>query len=351
MPGIIVAAIIAALITMAVTPAVKRWSEKMGAIDQPEARRVNIKPIPRAGGVAIAIGFFCSVVFAVSVRQFSRAGQHTWNQQVVGILVAALFLCLVGLLDDFKNLKAKWQALAIAGSGLILCAFGVRIEGLGNLPGLAHTISWHPLGMGISVLVTVIWVFVVTKTVDAIDGLDGLAAGVCAICASAMAIVSVQLHKPEFATLALIAAALTGSCLGFLRYNYNPAKIIMGTIGSWLLGFILSAITILGAFKAAAAVSFVVPLFVMGVPIFDYAHVLGRRFVEGAPLTQADKRHLHHRLLARGLTQRQVVWCIWCIAALLCTIALTVFQAQRPASAMHNAASGRPAASSSPRTP
>ncbi len=331
MPGILVAALIAALITMAVTPAVKRWSEKMGAIDQPEARRVNVMPIPRAGGVAIAVGFFCSVIFAVSVRQFSRPGQHTWSMQVIGILVAALFLCLVGLVDDFKNLKAKWQALAIAGSGLILCAFGVRIEGLGNVLPFTSSFSWHPLSVGLSVFITVVWVFVVTKTVDAIDGLDGLAAGVCAICASSLAIVSVQLHRPEFATLALIAAALTGACIGFLRYNYNPAKIIMGTIGSWLLGFILAAISILGAFKAAAAVSFVVPVFVMGVPIFDYAHVLGRRFVEGAPLTQADKRHLHHRLLARGLTQRQVVWCIYGVTAILCTIALTLFHAQRPA--------------------
>ncbi len=335
MLAIVVAALIAAFITSSVTPAVQKWSEKRGAVDQPDARRVNTAPMPRAGGVAICVGFFAAVIVCVSARQFHVAGQHTWNLQIVGILVGALFVSLVGLVDDFRNLSAKWQALAIAAGGLILCAFGVRIDGVSNLFGAASSsaynasINWHALGTPLSVLVTLIWVFVITKTVDAVDGVDGLAAGICAISSIALALMAVQLRRPEFATLALIAAALAGSCLGFLRHNFHPAKIIMGTIGAWMLGFVLAAISILGAFKSAAAVSVLVPVLVLGVPIFDYTHVVGRRLLEGAPLTQADKRHLHHRLLARGWNQKQVVWCIYSVAVVLCGIALALFHAGR----------------------
>jgi len=335
MLAIVVAALLAALITASVTPAVQRWSEERGAVDQPDARRVNTAPMPRAGGIAICIGFFVAVLVTVTARQLLTPGQHTWTLQIVGILVGALFVSLVGLVDDFRNLKAKWQALAIAAGAFILCAFGVRIEGISNLFTAASDaaynagISWHPLSTSLSVAATIIWVFVITKTVDAVDGVDGLAAGICAISSVALALMAVQLHRPEFATLAIIAAALAGSCLGFLRYNFHPAKIIMGTIGAWLLGFVLAAISILGAFKSAAAVSVLVPVLVLGVPIFDYTHVVGRRLLEGAPLTQADKRHLHHRLLARGWNQKQVVLCIYSVAVVLCGIALALFRAGR----------------------
>lgn len=334
--GIVIAALIAAFITAAATPFNRRWSERHGLVDKPDERRVNKEPMPRAGGVAIFIGFLAAVILAVTVRHF-RGPQHTWTLQVAGILVATTFIALLGLLDDFRNLAAKWQMLAIVGAGLILCAFGVRIEGVTNFfsgnfgTHYVPALNWHPLGIGFSILATVIWVFVVTKTVDAIDGVDGLAAGVSAISATALALMAIQLanfgHRPEFATLALIAAALVGACLGFLRHNYHPAKVIMGSIGSWVLGFVLAAISILGAFKAAAAVSVLVPVLALGVPLFDYTHVLSRRLLEHAPLTQADKRHLHHRLLARGWNQKQVVWCIYSVELILCGIALALFHA------------------------
>ena len=139
-----------------------------------------------------------------------------------------------------------------------------------------------------------------------------------------------QLHNPEFATLALIAAALAGACLGFLRHNYHPAKIIMGTVGAWVLGTVLASVSILGAFKMAAAVSVLVPVLVLGLPIFDYVHVLTRRLLEHAPLTKADRRHLHHRLMDRGWNQRQIVWFIYSVAVVLCIFALAIFKIGRP---------------------
>jgi UDP-GlcNAc:undecaprenyl-phosphate GlcNAc-1-phosphate transferase len=332
--GILVAALVAACITALITPAVRRWSERIGAVDQPGGRRINTSAMPRAGGMAIYVGFVTAVLLTVTFRQFSKPGQHTWTPQVIGILVATTYYALIGLIDDVKNLSAKWQALALVGGGLILAAFGVRIEGVTNPfgstgGGYNPYLNWQPFSYAASVVGTVVWVFVVTKTVDAIDGVDGLAAGVCAISATALALMAVQLTKPEFATLALIAAALAGACLGFLRYNYNPAKIIMGTIGAWTLGLPLAAVSILGAFKIAAAVSVLVPVLVLGVPIFDYVHVLTRRLLAHAPLTAADKRHLHHRLLDRGWTQRQVVLFIYGVAILFCIAALAVFRMNR----------------------
>ena len=337
MYGILVAAVVAALITAALTPGVRKWAVKIGAVDHPSARRINTVPMPRIGGVAICLGFIIAVVLTVTVRQFSREGQHTWSWQVVGVLVAVLFAGAVGLVDDRKDLSPKLQVLCMAAAGLILVSFGVRIEGitnpLGGSIGLQYNplVNWHPLSVVTSVALTVLWVFTVTKTIDAIDGVDGLAAGVCAISAGTLALMATLLHTQDGPTLALMAAAVTGACLGFLRYNYNPAKIIMGTVGAWVLGVALAALSILGAFKVAAAVSVLVPVLVLGVPLFDYTHVITRRILDRAPLTKADKRHLHHRLLALGWNQRQVVWFIYSVTVVLCLMAFAIFQYGRVA--------------------
>jgi len=336
MVGILAAALIAAFLTAWITPIVLRYAAKSSAVDQPGDRRINKVPMPRLGGVAIFLGFLIAAILTITFRQYRVAGQHTWTLQLAGVLVATSFMAAIGLIDDFRDLAAKWQALALVACGVILFAFGVRIEGVTNIFGSANTASynallnWHPLGFVASLLMTIIWVFVVTKTVDAIDGVDGLASGVCAIAAATLALMAVQLRNPEFATLALIAAALAGACIGFLRHNYHPAKIIMGTVGAWVLGTVLSAVSILGAFKVAAAVSVLVPVLVLGFPIFDYVHVLTRRLLEHAPLTKADKRHLHHRLLNRGWNQRQVVWFIYSLAVVLCIFALALFKIGRP---------------------
>ncbi len=336
MLGILIAALVAGIITALVTPSVRRWVEARGVVDEPGERRENKETKPRAGGIAIYLGFVIAVIVAVTIRQFARDGQHTWSMQVVGILLATTFAAVTGLVDDFKDLSAVKQVIAILGAGLILVAFNVRIEGVSNLLGMGQSGKyvasqhWHALNNITSILATLIWVFVVTKTVDAIDGLDGLASGVCAISATALALMAVQMARPEFATLAVIAAALAGSCLGFLRHNAYPSKIIMGTIGAWTLGVPLAAVSILGAFKVAAAVSFVVPILVLGVPIFDYIHVVARRLLDHAPLTSADRRHLHHRLMDRwGHDQRKVVYFIYGVAIVFCVVALCVFQFTR----------------------
>ena len=335
MSGILFAAIIAALTAALATPAVRAWAVRMGAVDQPSARRINTEPMPRAGGISIYLGFVVATILTVAARQWRSPHTAIWTPQVTGTLLAITLIAAVGLIDDLKDLKPKWQALGIVGAALIMAAFGVRIDGVTNPFGGAYGLNYNPASnwqafpLIVSVLVTILWVFIVTKTVDAIDGVDGLAAGVCAISAATLALMASQIRTAEGMTLPLMAAAVAGACIGFLRHNYHPARIIMGTIGAQVLGLTLAAISILGAFKAAALVSVLVPVLVFGVPIFDFTHVLTRRLLARAPLTVADRRHFHHRLLDRGWNQKQVVWFIYSVTIVLCVTALALFHIGR----------------------
>jgi UDP-GlcNAc:undecaprenyl-phosphate GlcNAc-1-phosphate transferase len=175
----------------------------------------------------------------------------------------------------------------------------------------------------LAVLITAIYIFIVTKTMDTIDGVDGLAAGIATISAATLVIIAVYGHQPR---PALVAAAIAGASLGFLRHNYNPAKIIMGTGGAYILGFMLACMSIVGAFKTAAAIALVVPVCVFGVPLFDALQVMIRRKMSGVPITQPDKRHVHHALLSKGLTQRQTVLVLYAAALLLCGVLLIVIK-------------------------
>ena len=169
--------------------------------------------------------------------------------------------------------------------------------------------------------ITAFYIFVVTKTMDTIDGLDGLAAGIAAIAACTLTIIATYGGQPR---VAILAAALVGSSLGFLRHNYNPAKIFMGTGGAQFLGFSLACLSIVGAFKTAAAVAVLIPVLAFGVPIFDAAFVVIRRVISRQPITQADKRHMHHTLLGLGLSQRQTVLVLYALAATLSVALLVV---------------------------
>jgi UDP-GlcNAc:undecaprenyl-phosphate GlcNAc-1-phosphate transferase len=208
--------------------------------------------------------------------------------------------------------------------GVQLCFDGVgrvQISTIG-VP-LSSPAQYIPLGI-FAIPVTAIYIFIVTKTMDTIDGVDGLAAGIATIAAGTMTIIAAYGGQPR---VAIIAAALAGAAIGFLRHNYNPAKIIMGTGGAYILGFTLACLSIVGAFKTAAAVSLLIPVLVFGVPIFDAFFVIIRRLASGQPITQADKRHVHHTLLGKGLSQRQTVWVLYFAAAILCGVLLVVIHA------------------------
>ncbi len=334
MIGLFTAFAIAMLITWLLTPHVRNLALHWNVIAIPRDRDVHVKPIPRLGGIAIYLGVIIAAALTITYRHYVTHGLNGWSWRMGGVIIASTFIALVGMLDDVKDLKAQWQALGIVLGGIILISFGVKIDGFSNpfishKPGVYLPQDWIALSPPISIIVTLFWVFLVTKTVDAVDGLDGLAAGVCAISASTLAILAAISRQPEGPTIALLAASLVGACLGFLKFNYNPAKIFMSTVGAQFLGFTLAAISIMGTFKWAAAITVAVPILVLGVPIFDYGIVLVQRMMCRAPLTMADRRHFHHRLLDRGLSQKQAVWVIYGCTAVLCIFALVLFQVSR----------------------
>jgi UDP-GlcNAc:undecaprenyl-phosphate GlcNAc-1-phosphate transferase len=310
---------LAAGIAYLLTPIVQRAAVRYGAAHAPRARDIHQEPVPRWGGVAIYLAFLAAVVVSIAVVHlwFGRAVLWPTLMAGFGVFLGGTLLSLVGAWDDLKDLSAGKQMLAQIVCALIVVPFGVKIEFLTDPfhPGhMIHLGAWaYP--------VTLIWIVAVTNAINWIDGMDGLAAGVCAIAAMTLALMAVQSSQPA---LALLAASLCGSLLGFLRYNFNPAKIFMGG-GALFVGFTLAAISAVGAFKVAATMAILVPILILGVPIFDTAFVIARRFMQGKPIYQADKSHLHHRLLARGFTQRQTVLILYMVSFSLSVLATFLY--------------------------
>jgi UDP-GlcNAc:undecaprenyl-phosphate GlcNAc-1-phosphate transferase len=240
-------------------------------------------------------------------------------------LLGGSVIAFMGLLDDKYDLSPLKQTLSLLAGGLIAALLGVRIEGVTNplappAPAGGYTAANY-LALGwASIPVTMIWVFVVAKTFDFLDGLDGLAAGVCAISAGTIGLLAASRGDTS---VALMAGALAGSCIGFLRHNYNPASIFMGTIGGQFLGFVLAALAIVGGFKIPAAISVVIPLLVLGVPVFDGLFVIARRlYLRQAPQKADNTMHIHHRLRNSGLSVTQTVWAVYALTATCCAAAL-----------------------------
>ncbi len=317
--------VVAAIVTWAVTPLVRRFAIARGAMDDPlqDERRVHKEPTPRWGGIAIFAGIAVSLLallpFAYPVRPFPA--------YLIAVLVCGLLLVLLGAYDDVRPLKARWQMLYLIAIGVavqFLFENNQRVQMTGmDFPPFDADLTWVDFGW-LAVPITAIYIFVVTKTMDTIDGIDGLAAGVAGIAGVTLSIIATYEGQPR---VALVAAAIAGSSLGFLRHNYNPAKIFMGTGGAQLLGFMLATLSIVGAFKTAAAMALFIPMLVFGVPIFDAAFVVVRRIISRQPITQADKRHLHHTLLKKGYSQKQTVWILYTVAAALSLVLLVLVRA------------------------
>ncbi len=307
--------LIALVITLCLTPLVRMLAFKYGAVDDPKRddRRIHKEPLPRWGGVAIYAGITIAIL---TVLPFAYPKSTQYPLYLIGVVLIGAALVVAGALDDLFQYSAKIQLIILLAAGVAIQFFAgdlgqVQIKSIGNPFNDGYFLfpAWS------AVVVTAIYIFVVTKTMDTIDGVDGLASGIAAISAGTLMTIAVYEGQPR---VAIIAAAIAGACIGFLRHNYNPAKIIMGTGGAYILGFMLACLSIVGAVKTAAALTLIIPIFVFGVPIMDAVQVVVRRKLSGVPITQADKRHLHHQLLKRGLTQRQTVWVLYFAAAALC---------------------------------
>lgn len=298
--GMLLAFLCSLLISYAMTPPVKRFAEQVGAIDVPkDNRRVHTRPIPRMGGLAIFVGFVLSLIIFVPM-----------NMQVMGLLVGAVIIAVMGAIDDIVALSAwiKLAAQIIAAIVAIRC--GIVFDAISN-PNIFSSETYIEIGY-LSVPLTMLWIVGCTNAVNLIDGLDGLAVGVSAISSLTMLVVSLLVASP---VVSIILAALLGACLGFMPYNANPAKIFMGDVGSQLLGFVLAAASTMGLFKLHAIITFIVPMMALIVPLADTTFAFVRRIARGQSPFHADKGHFHHRLLAMGLSQKQAVAVLYAVSA------------------------------------
>jgi len=298
---------IAMVISFALTPIVKRLAVKLDIIDIPkDARRVHNRPIPLIGGLAIYISFTVMLI-----------GTGIFTKEKLAILIGGTIILIGGLLDDKYDLKPVQKLIFQISGALVLIFMGVEINLLTNP--FTKYISFMNLEKWLSIPVTLIWIVGVTNAFNLIDGLDGLSSGLALISSVSMLIVSMITGRDESV---LLNSILSGAILGFLPYNFNPASIFLGDTGAQLLGFLLSSIAVIGAVKSATAITLAVPIIVLGVPIYDTAFAIIRRKINGKPIMQADKGHIHHRLLALGFSQKKVVIIMYLISGSLGLISI-----------------------------
>ncbi len=308
----VVLPLLAALaLALLLTPVARRLAIRTGLLDHPVERSSHVTPTPFGGGHAIFAAFWATTA------------AFTWplERPLVGLLIGSTILLIVSTVDDKIKLPPLPRLAAQLGVGLIVYLFGVRVEQITNP--LHGFLGPEIVVMGMwSLPVTVLWIAFVTNALNWLDGLDGLAGGVSAIAAITLALVAAVAGRAE---VAVAVAALAGAALGFLRYNFPPASIFMGDAGAMFLGFMLASMSVVGAVKGPAAVVLVVPLLVLGLPIYDSASTILSRLMKGQMPYYPDRAHLHHRLRDSGLSVRETVLFMYAITALLCSIALGVW--------------------------
>lgn len=295
------------LLALIFTPVAIKIAPKIGAVDIPkDNRRMHTKAMPRFGGMAIYIGTIASMLIYLPL-----------DSRLMGVIAGGTLIFLVGIIDDLRNLPAKVKLICQILCAFILFQFSVRISFIGN-----------PFGEGyyyfpwiVSLLVTVGWIVGITNTINLIDGLDGLAGGVAFIASISIAYIAFINGRPE-ACMAMLAIA--GAALGFLKFNFHPASIFMGDGGALFLGFMLAGLSVISTMKSATMLATVVPVLVLGLPIFDTAFAILRRLVNKRPIMEADKGHLHHRIMASGMGQRRTVLTLYAISGVMGAAAILI---------------------------
>ena len=297
--------LVAFVVAAAVTPAAIKIAPKIGAMDIPkDERRMHKKPMPRFGGIAIYLGIMAALaVFALK------------DKGITSVMTGCTLIYMLGLIDDLKDLKPLVKLCGQIVCATVVYIMGVRIEFITNYFGPGNM----AFGDVACFIITVLWLIAITNAVNLIDGLDGLAAGIAAISALCIGYVA-YIHGQYVPTLAMMAIA--GAALGFLPYNFNPAKIFMGDSGSELLGFSIAAVSILGTVKSATIVVVIIPALVLGLPIFDTVMAIFRRLAKHQSIGTADKDHLHHRIMKAGFGQKRAVMILYCISGIMGIVAV-----------------------------
>jgi UDP-GlcNAc:undecaprenyl-phosphate GlcNAc-1-phosphate transferase len=319
-PFLFVALAAAAVVSFLLTPLVRRIAIRYGAIDQPDERRVNKRPVPRGGGVAVAIAFISITLAMLALNalvEFVVIPPNVQLTELVGLLLGGALATAFGVIDDALDLRARWQFAGQLGLALFAIAMGYVVDFIANPVGTGIIRLAGPVAIGFSVL----WIAGMINSINFIDGLDGLSSGIGLIAAVTLGVISLtpQVGQPFIAVLCF---ALAGSLLGFLRWNFHPATIFVGTSGVMFLGYTLALLSILGIAKVAVA------MLVLGVPIIDAFWIIVRRLAQRRSPFSPDRGHLHHRLLDVGLSHRQTVLLIYAICIALALIAVFATGAQ-----------------------
>lgn len=296
------------IISAVLVPLVRKLAIKIGAIDKPNDRRINNKPMPTIGGLGIFIAFNFSNFFLLRA-QFPQ-------KQLFALFLAELIIIITGIIDDIYEINPYQKLLGIIIAALVVYYIAdIRMTAF-SIPfvGLIH-LKW------LSMPITIIWIIAITNAINLLDGLDGLATGVSIIALTTSAITGFFFLTVTTTFVPVMMLTLVAALLGFLPYNFHPASIFLGDTGSLFIGFMISVFSLYGL-KNATVISIIIPIFILGVPITDTVYAILRRMLNKKPIFQADKHHLHHRLLQMGLTQRQTVFVIYGIALIFSFISL-----------------------------
>jgi UDP-GlcNAc:undecaprenyl-phosphate GlcNAc-1-phosphate transferase len=322
MPYSLQLALAAAIVAWALTPVARRLAIRAGAIDHPDERRIHTEPTPRYGGLAIA-----AAVLGVAwlARALPGPAAALDPRPLLGLTCAAVPILALGLVDDRRGVSPAVKLVVQSCAALTLSVFGYGVPLLTNPFG--PSIASGPLNLPL----TLLWVLVVTNAVNLIDGLDGLASGVVAIACAALWLAA-RMHADFY--VMFFAALLIGASAGFLRWNFPPARVFMGDTGSQFLGLTLAAVSLLENRKGTAAVTLLLPLVALALPLADAVVAFGRRLAHRKPVFLGDTQHLHHQLLAAGLSVRGALFALWGLCALFAGLAVLLTWLPRSWSAL-----------------
>ena len=324
---IAIAFLLAFITTFVVTPHTMRLAKKVGAIDIPNDRRVNKKPMPRLGGLAVIAGFVVSIIYlfiTTSIEgKLNLFGGENYFLKTLGFFLGALVLGVVCYIDDVKGVPSLVKLTAQIIASIIVVACGIKIENI-SIPFIEGKII---MGDIFSYVLTICWIVGITNAINLIDGLDGLSSGVTLISCLSLLMVFALNGSPLIAIV--LITALAGALVGFLPFNFSPAKTFIGDTGSNFMGFALSIISILGVAKTYTALVLIAPIIILAMPIFDTLFAIFRRLIKGKSIKavfKPDKGHLHHKLMAKGYTQKQAVLIMYGITAILGMFAVILLE-------------------------
>jgi len=318
LPILVASFLIAAVLALAFTPAARRLARRYGMLDRPNARRVNVVPMPRAGGLAVAAAFLATASGFLIVndqQHLVRLPSSIGQGELTGLLLGGAAAALIGALDDYFQLRARWQLVGQAFVAVLAVALGIEVGSLQSPFG--GTIN---VGGLLAAVVSVVWIIGMINSINFIDGLDGLSSGIGLIAAITLGLISLggQVGIDSQLFVAILCFMLAGALARFLRWNFHPATIFTGTSGVMFLGFTLAALSILGAAKVAVA------LLVLGIPIIDTFWIIVRRLLSRRSPFTPDRGHIHHRLLDLGLRHTQAVLLIYAICVGLGVLSLAL---------------------------